>query len=359
MTRVVFALALVAALAAPAAAHRASDSFLTVEVDGAELAARWDVALRDLDPLLALDADGDRALTGAELRAAAPRIAAHLAASLTLRADGAPCPLRLRDLRLAERDGVAEAVLRLAGRCAAPPRELQLSDQLLFDADPTHRGLVRVVAGGESHAGVTAPAARELRFELGASGSWRTIGAFVVEGVTHIWGGTDHVLFLLVLLLPAALARGAVVRDVAGVVTAFTVAHSVTLALSVLDVVRLPASFVEPAIAVTVALAALANLRRNPVATRWPMAFYLGLLHGFGFSSVLADLGLHGAAAAAPLVGFNLGVELGQAAIVALFLPVALALRGTWFYRRALLAGGSAVVLVIAACWTLARINLG
>jgi hypothetical protein len=140
------------------------------------------------------------------------------------------------------------------------------------------------------------------------------------------------------------------------VVTAFTVAHSLTLALSVLGVVRPPERLVEVGIAVTVFVAALANLLAVAPA-RWPMAFYLGLLHGFGFSNVLGGLGVTGADAAGALFGFNVGVEVGQSAIVALFLPLAYLLRHTWAYRRLALAGGSLAVACIAAVWTVQRLG--
>jgi hypothetical protein len=89
---------------------------------------------------------------------------------------------------------------------------------------------------------------------------------------------------------------------------------------------------------------------------RWQVAFYLGLLHGFGFASVLGDLGVAGAGAVPALLGFNLGVELGQAAIVAVFLPLAFLVRSTWFYRRVVLAGGSLAVAGVAVVWTLERL---
>jgi hypothetical protein len=191
------------------------------------------------------------------------------------------------------------------------------------------------------------------------------VAGYVGEGVRHIWAGTDHILFLLALLLPAVLGRrgrdwipgdglGQVAAEVLKVVTGFTVAHSLTLALAGLGLVRLPSRFVETAIAVTVVLAAANNLR--PVAhARWPVAFCLGLLHGFGFSNVLGDLGVGGTHLVTALLGFNAGVELGQAAIVAVFLPLAHLLRRTAFYRFAVLGVGSLVIVAVAGCWTIER----
>jgi hypothetical protein len=142
-----------------------------------------------------------------------------------------------------------------------------------------------------------------------------------------------------------------VVVDVLKVVTAFTAAHSVTLTLAATGVAALPARWVESAIAASVAFAALNNLFPVVRGRRWLAALAFGLLHGFGFASVLADLGLPPGAMAASLLGFNAGVELGQLAIVAVFLPLAYLLRATRFYRRVVLGGGSAAALLLALAW--------
>jgi HupE / UreJ protein len=141
------------------------------------------------------------------------------------------------------------------------------------------------------------------------------------------------------------------------VVTAFTLAHSLTLSLAVLGVVHLPARWVESAIALTVLLGALNNLRPVIVTRRWAMAFTFGLVHGLGFASVLADLGLHGTNLALSLVGFNVGVELGQMLIVLTVLPLAFRLRATVLYRRAFMPAGSAAILLLAGYWLVARLS--
>jgi hypothetical protein len=148
--------------------------------------------------------------------------------------------------------------------------------------------------------------------------------------------------------------RTAVV-DVLKVVTAFTLAHSITLSLAALGVISLPSRLVESAIAASVVVAALNNLRGTIEGRRWVMAFVFGLIHGFGFASVLADLGLPQDALVLALVGFNVGVELGQLAIVAVFLPLAFALRGTRFYRIGVLKAGSVLVALLAAWWFIQR----
>jgi hypothetical protein len=139
--------------------------------------------------------------------------------------------------------------------------------------------------------------------------------------------------------------------EVLKVVTAFTLAHSITLSLAVLGFVSLPSRFVESTIAASIIVAALNNLRGTIDKRRWVMAFVFGLVHGFGFASALADLGLPQGALALALVGFNLGVEIGQAAIVIVFVPVAFVLRRTEFYRRGVITVGSILVAAVAAYW--------
>ena len=173
-------------------------------------------------------------------------------------------------------------------------------------------------------------------------------------------------MFLLSLLLPAVLVRRAGQWDpaptlrgsfveVLKVVTAFTLAHSITLSLAALQIISLPSRVVESVIAASVVLAALNNLRGTIDKRRWVMAFAFGLIHGFGFASVLADLGLPQGALVLALVGFNAGVEVGQLCIVAVFLPVAFWLRATRFYRVGVLTGGSIVVALLASWWFVQR----
>jgi hypothetical protein len=190
---------------------------------------------------------------------------------------------------------------------------------------------------------VFAPATQTQRFEIGAPDPWLALFEFGREGVWHIWIGFDHILFLLTLLLPAVLRRSAgawrpVERfrgafwSVARVVTAFTLAHSITLGLAASGIVALPGPLVESVIAASVVVAAVNNVR--PVITRrlWAVSFAFGLVHGFGFAGALTELGLGGANLAPALAGFNLGVEAGQLAIVAVFLPLAFLVRSTNIY---------------------------
>jgi hydrogenase/urease accessory protein HupE len=145
-------------------------------------------------------------------------------------------------------------------------------------------------------------------------------GQFLLLGVEHIVTGYDHLLFLFGLLIVGSSFWGAW-----RIITAFTVAHSLTLVLATFDLLRLPSSLVEPLIAVSIVYVGLENLCRRDLHHRWLLTFGFGLVHGLGFASVLRDLGLGavgGSAAVVPLLAFNVGVELGQVAIAVLVLPL-------------------------------------
>lgn len=371
-----------ALLAQEAHAHKPSDSYLSLRVEGATATGRWDIALRDLDNALVLDTNGDGQITWGEVRTRHDDIARLALDHLAVGADGQDCSLSVGAQQIDGHTDGAYSVLPLSVRCPRPVATLSLRYTLFAELDPQHRGLLALTDGNAEPAAtrtvVLGPDQPLQSFELGSAAStsaWRTLADYLREGVWHIWIGFDHVLFLLALLLPAvgfwrrlgggparwqpvARFREAFV-DVLGVVTAFTLAHSITLSLAALGLVSLPSRLVESVIAASVVLAALNNLRQHArlprAATRIGIAFGFGLLHGFGFASVLADLGLPQGALALALLGFNLGVELGQLAIVAAFLPLAHALRHTAFYRTGVLRLGSLAIAVLAGLWLVER----
>lgn len=366
MSRALTLLTLLLPLAA--LAHKPSDSYLHLERTGAGFTGRWDVALKDLDDVLGLDADGDGAITWGELRARQPDVARYALSRLSLGADGAACASEPgAALRVVRHSDGAYAVLGFDVRCPAPPSALELEYSLFFERDPQHRAIIQVGSDGAGEPLVLSASRHTARVPLGQLSPWRRFGEMVRSGVEHILAGIDHLLFLLALLLPSVLRRdeegrwapvprfGPALGDVVRVVSAFTVAHSLTLSAAALGLVALPSRLVESAIAASVIVAALNNVFPLVQGTRWVAAFALGLLHGFGFASTLADLGLSGGGLAATLLGFNLGVELGQLACVAAFLPVAWALRGSVLYRRALLVGGSALIALLACAWLAER----
>ncbi|MCE9673236.1 HupE/UreJ family protein [Myxococcus stipitatus] len=362
-------LAVLLLLPLSALAHKPSDSYLRIERAEQGFTGRWDVALKDLDAVLGLDANGDGSLTWGEVRTRQPEVLRHVLSRLSLGTAEAACPASAEDsLRIVRHSDGAYAVLSFSARCPSVPEVLRLDYTLLFDRDPQHRGLVRVVSQAGQGALVLSTDHHAVEVPLEALSAWSHFGGMVRSGVEHIWAGLDHLLFLLALLLPSVLTRvpgkgwepvgrfGPALRDVVKVVSAFTVAHSLTLSAAALGLVSLPSRLVESAIAASVILAAVNNVLPWLRGMRWTAAFALGLLHGFGFASVLADVGLPAKGLVAALLGFNVGVELGQLACVAAFLPVAYALRHATLYRRAVLVGGSALIGLVACVWLAERV---
>jgi hypothetical protein len=362
--------------AAQAQAHKPSDSYLSISVVGGQLSGRWDIALRDLDFAIGLDSDGDGAITWGELRGRHAEIAAYAAARLAVAVDGVACTLGVGPQQVDSHTDGAYSVLPLALGCAiGSGSKLSIDYRLFADLDPQHRGLLNLTVEGATRTAIFGPQAPRQDFDLRSSSRLAQLADYLREGVRHIWIGFDHILFLLSLLLPAVgvwappVAPGRRAQwqpverwrealwDVLRIVTAFTVAHSITLSLATLGLVSLPSRWVESAIAASVVLAALNNVWPLFHERRWIVAFAFGLIHGFGFASVLVDLGLPQGALALALLGFNLGVECGQLAIVAAFLPLAWRLRRSGFYRRAVLLGGSWLIALVATVWLAERVG--
>lgn len=349
----------------PAWAHKASDSYLAVTVDGAAITAQWDIALRDIDFALGLDGDGNGEITWGELRTRRAAVEAWALSRLEL-ARGGPCTLQPAGLQVDSHSDGGYAVLHLAGTCPQAEGELGLRYRLLFDLDGLHRGLLRLTVDGTAHSAVLGPDSGTQRFGVGAPSRLAQFRQYLVEGIWHIWIGFDHILFLLALLLPAVLVRSGgrwhgaarlrdALHEVLWVVTAFTVAHSITLSVAVLGWISLPSRFVESAIAASVVLAAANNLWPLVEHRRWVVAFSFGLIHGFGFASVLVELGLAPGALLLSLFAFNAGVEVGQLAIVAATIPAAFALRNTGVYRRGIFVWGSLLTTLVALAWLAER----
>jgi hypothetical protein len=347
--------------ALPALAHKASDSYLALRIQGSEVTGQWDIALRDIEVALGLDADGDGEIRWGELRARHSALATWAMAALALDRGGR-CTLKVSGHAVDEHTDGAYAVLQLSGSCPAGAGDLTVDYRLLAEVDTLHRGLLKLTLDSADHVAVLVPGQAAPAFAAAPPAPLESFTSFLVQGVWHIWIGFDHILFLVALLLPAVFERrarrwvgvarfGQAAREVIAVVTAFTLAHSITLSLAALEWVSLPSRWVESAIAASVVVAAANNLRPLIGGRRWMVAFGFGLIHGFGFASVLSELGLPPSSLAWGLAGFNIGVELGQLAIVLVFLPLAFALRHTGLYRHVIFTGGSWAAMILAAAW--------
>jgi len=277
-----------------------------------------------------VDDDGDGRLSQSELIAHATTIQTQLRARFHF-ADGAQAgrlDLVMPTVEADERDSLSTAgsthmLVLMKSTFAAPPLALRVSTDLFGTAASERQLTLKATRGADVEAVILTPTRASHAFFRPA---WRVLGDYTILGITHILGGLDHLLFLLTIVVAAAGWR-----YWAGVLTGFTVAHSITLTLAITGLVRVPASIVEPLIAASIVVMAVLNLRPRELTTtrgsRMALVFVCGLLHGLGFASAMTDLGLHGAKRVVSLVGFNLGIEVGQAVFLGALLAVGWLLR--------------------------------
>ena len=366
-------------------AHKPSDSYLTLSVQNNSTQkninhntaqGQWDIALRDFDYAIGLDANANSEITWQEVLTKQKEIYSYALARLSIKNNQATCSLIPKQLLIDHHTDGAYAVIKFNVNCKKEINYLNLNYTLFSDLDPSHRGLLKLDYSTVEKTGLNSknytkttifgPDNPTQFFALSAPNRFNEFKEYVIEGIWHIWIGFDHILFLISLLLPAVLVYSAktwqpaqqfktTFIDVLKVVTAFTIAHSITLTLATLQVIELPSRWVEAAIAGSVILAALNNLFPYLLKRRWLAAFVFGLIHGFGFAAVLADLGLQKEVLVVALIGFNLGVEIGQLGILSLFVPAAFILRKSKFYKIIIFYGGSVLIMIIAAAWFIER----
>jgi hypothetical protein len=354
--------------------HSSSTTF--IEITGSEagrVSVRLDIPLRDIALRVDFDKNRDDAVSWGEVKAQKNVVMPWISDGVQFRRAGQRCGL-IEDNWATTNYG-EEVYLSVVSQLDCPAEvinePLVLRYTLIVDQDALHRGLLKASLGEATYSAILSPDRPEYRFDSKSAGFFSVFSNYLIEGVWHIWIGADHILFLISLLLPCVFLRESAslgrwrpsqqlrssLISVLAVVTAFTVAHSITLGLTVLDVISPPAGLVEPVIAVSVIIAALGNLTKTMIHLRWQIAFLFGLIHGFGFASVLADLGLPSQELTSALLGFNVGVELGQLAIVALFFPIAWRLRATSFYRWGIVSGGSILIAALASYWLFDRLS--
>jgi hypothetical protein len=362
-----------------AQAHSSSNSFLTLSAEDKRLTLRADVNLRDVDLIFNLDQDRNGQVTWAELLSKEIEITKWLEQGIQLKASKQACQLGIADIQASEHaDGLYISTLWYP-TCnlstfvnSLNEAALEMRYSLMFAQDNLHRGLLKLDLPELQSSFIFSPDQPQTMLTQENSSVFQVFARYLLEGVWHIWIGIDHILFLLSLLVLAPLqaaktrvthwqavprARTAVI-EVLTVVTAFTLAHSITLGASIMKWLEPAPSLIEPAIAISVVIVAINNLLGWSAVKRWPLAFVFGLIHGFGFANVLVDLGLPTSALASALGGFNVGVELGQLAIVCVFLPLAWLLRNTMFYRWGVVVCGSTAIAVIGFLWALERTGL-
>ncbi|HEX4403362.1 MAG TPA: HupE/UreJ family protein [Polyangia bacterium] len=339
---VVVTVLVVVARARPAFAHAVGLSSGEYRLIGNVLSGDLGMAGRELARWLpAIDTDHDGNIDSTEISAGREAVARALTGGLTVDADGAACPGTLDRAWAMEAEG--GVVFQIHFTCAATPRRLTLAAPMLDALAPGHRHMARVFRVGNAQVQVLdrAHATWTLSDARPTSSAAALAWSMLKLGVEHILTGADHLVFLFGLILV-----GGRVRSIALAVTAFTVAHSITLALAALSIFAPSPRLVEPAIALSIAYVGVENFFVTDARRRWRITFPFGLIHGFGFASALREIALPRAQVPVALVSFNLGVELGQLGVLAIVLPLVLAARrAPWFGERGVRAASFAIAV--------------
>jgi hydrogenase/urease accessory protein HupE len=334
--RAMAVVAIVLGATATVLAHDPGLSALDVRVGGQQIVAVLSLAAADAEIVGGRDEIGRLALGSIEVRSNGRSLGGTVAQTWTDESKGVHARL------VYERVGDATILVR----SAIPARLL-----------PGHRELVSI--RGDDGAVLTQRMLDVRLDEVAASvirhgadpGS--TAVRFTALGIEHILSGYDHLLFLAGVLV--VMRRW---RDVIQTITAFTIAHSLTLAMATIGLVDVPGRIVEPLIAASIVYVGLDNLLRNEAASRWKVTFGFGLVHGLGFASALRDLGIgtSGLAVALPLVSFNAGVEVAQIAVSLLLVPLFWKLSARPLAHVQFASAGSLLVALAGACWLVGRL---
>lgn len=352
MKRIGFAtLVALLAVAAPAAAHPVPFSYLDLHIDGGRIEAS--LVIHVFDAGHELDANPpEQLLDPGLLRSRVAALEQILAPRLQVEADGRVlAPSWLEPEALPDRQSIR---MHLRYDATAVPGVVAVT-AILFPYDPQHQTFLNMYEGDALHSQsiLDRGHARVEYYPGTRQGVWAVIRKFVPAGVHHILIGPDHLLFLVGLLL-----LGGTMRQLTLVVTSFTVAHSITLSLAVLNLVTPPARLIEPAIALSIVYVGFDNLlvRGGRDMRAW-IAFTFGFVHGFGFANVLREMDLPGRALGWSLFSFNVGVEIGQLLVVIAVASALGALRShSEALGRRLAFAGSLVVIAAGAFWFIQRV---
>jgi hydrogenase/urease accessory protein HupE len=330
-------------LCQPAYTHDVSQSESRIDIDDREVRVEFKMNLLELGYV---DKKGTGFISYDELDDSIARIYSDIKQHYVLRAPELPDSIMLLSYRVIE-DHVVD--MELVYQFPEAVKQLSVSSTLADITQPSHQHLTSANLNGDTYEAILNRENPTATFAAQDKGALRTFRSFLRLGVTHIFTGYDHLAFLVGLLIVTS-SLGSLLK----IVTSFTVAHSITLALATLNIVVLPSRLTESVIAFSIAYVALENLSGKRTMERYRITFIFGLVHGFGFSNVLREMDLSRSHLALSLFSFNLGVELGQIAFVLVLFPLVLYIESSR-WRRKTQVSVSLVVLSLAVYWFVRR----
>lgn len=352
--------------AQPASAHMNTLGYSNIQVEQSGLIYEIELDLQEVAQWMDVRSGGVFILGGdnqppeGEVAWTQDELRSLIEESLIVEGEGQAAELAtIDDIRIVERNDTGYLHMVLGYDFAEAADDYSINYNFFFDMDANHQNFAAIRMGEASKDIVFTNGQQVAAGDITAEGSssttvelpgWAvTAWNYLVIGVQHIWFGIDHLLFILALVL-AKLRPW----DYVKVLTAFTIGHSLTIALAALDIVRLPSSFVEPFIALSIAYVAIENIFRKQVNRRWLIALLFGLIHGFGFAQVLQESPVDSIVLA--LISFNVGVEIGQLSVLAVVIPLLLWLRRfqkVYTYSNALISG---VIMLFGLFWFVIRV---
>ncbi len=331
-------------------AHQVSVGNALIAVREREVEVTLRLSLQEMTTRFSLDRNGDGKVGEAELAAKREEILAYLETTVAVTMEGSPLPREIEGLGLDALGGSAPTFVatKIRFRSSGPLQNYAIRAQPLTETGEHYRVYGGIEQGGDWEAFIFYPGAEYKGTRLSfAAHAFR----FIREGILHIFTGYDHIAFLAGLLL-----LGGSLFGILKIVTAFTVAHSITLSAAALQVVVLPSRLVEAGIAFSIVAVAVENLSKKPIVpTRWLLAGFFGLIHGFGLASVLLELHLPARRLVSSLFFFNSGVEVGQVCIVLLIAPL-LRLLARTTVQALVVRASSAVILGLGLFWLYERV---
>ncbi|WP_416307316.1 HupE/UreJ family protein [Neptunicella sp. SCSIO 80796] len=348
------------------AAHQMSTAYMTANMDKqGNFNGDLQVRLFDLEQAIGLDLDSNGQLVWNEVLQRQVQIESYLNQNLQLLRGTKACTVQFSAaIQISQHFNEGYLLVPLQAHCAASGG-FSINYTAIFAEDADHKLLLNISAPHTRISRVISSRQQQVDFDLG-NNQWLS-GAmeYIYQGILHIWIGTDHILFLMALLLTCALQRknkrwveidqiSQIIKDTAWIVTTFTLAHSITLTATAMDWISLNSRWIELGIAVSVLLAALNNIKPGVLKLGW-LTFAFGLLHGMGFASVLAEVGLPDNQKLLAVLTFNIGVEIGQLTILAIVIPVLIMLRSKTWYQRYGVTAASLVIMIFAAQWSIER----
>lgn len=364
--RILLLIAAIFLFANPVSAHQLSTAYANLHINEKGLiTGEWQVRLYDLERAIGVDINGDGKLRWQELQERADDVNQYLANQLLIHRGENDCALVLsEEWKIDSHFNESYLLVPLRAQCALAG-VINVNYSAFFKEDAEHKLLLTLHSDAATSSRVLSDNQRTIQWDAVSGNAWITFLEFVYQGMVHIWIGIDHILFLLSLLLTCVLVRRGnqwfaqasvkrIVINATWIVTAFTLAHSITLSATALGVLNFSSRWVEVGIALSVFLVALNNI--FPLITRlgW-LTFAFGLLHGMGFAGVLGELGLPADQQLLTVLAFNLGVEIGQMTIVLLLLPLFIFVRKQLWYARYALTCASIIIALVALQWVVER----